>query len=59
MKVARWPNSEHITPVAISADDERILNRGRPFPVPIRILSEDEYQLLLAGFIAAGGKVMK
>lgn len=59
MKPATWPDSEHIAPVAIPAYDKRIQNQGKPFSVPIRILSEDEYQLLLAGFVAAGGKVME
>jgi hypothetical protein len=54
---AQWPDSEHIAPVSLPAGDDRVTVNGRPLRAPCRILSEDEYQLLLAGFIAAGGKV--
>ncbi len=55
--VARWPDSLHIVPIPMPAGDPRLRVNGRPLRDPVRILSEDEYQLLLAGFLAAGGKV--
>jgi len=52
--LAKWPESEHIPPIPLPVDTSINGSRMRH---ETRILSEDEYQLLLAGFKAAGGKV--
>lgn len=56
---ARWPGSRHIEPVPVPAGDPRVLLSGIPPRLPVRVLSEDEYQLLLAGFLAAGGQMVQ
>lgn len=56
---AKWPESEHIAPIAVDAGDGRVRINGMPPRFPVRVITEDEYQLLLAGFIEAGGKVQK
>jgi len=55
--VQQLPDSIHIAPIAMNAGDGRVLLRGNTIPVAFRIIAENEYQLLLAGFKAAGGKV--
>jgi len=52
-----WPASLHTLAPLVPAGDRRVLLSGRPPLLPIRVLAEDEYQLLLAGFRSAGGKV--
>lgn len=58
MREARWPDA-HIRPVLIPAGDPRVLICGQPPKSDVRVLSEDEYQLLLVGFRAAGGQIEK
>lgn len=36
-----WHNG---TPMAVPAGDTRLLARGRPFRVPVRVLSEPNFQ---------------
>jgi hypothetical protein len=36
-----------ILPIAIPANDPRVLVKGRPLPTPFRIIAEDTYQRLL------------
>jgi hypothetical protein len=51
---AQWPDSKHIQPIPLPAGT---VVKDRPMRFPVRVLTEDEYQLLLAGFKAAGGAI--
>ena len=49
---------QHIQPIAMKANDTRVLIRGEPVPRDFRIIAEDEYQLLYEAYIMAQIKNM-
>lgn len=42
----------HIEPIALKANDRRVMVNGRPLTVDFRVISEDEYRILRACYDA-------